>query len=389
MASISIKVFQGKEGFHKIKNDWNRIVDTLKDKHLIHLYEWYKSYIDTVDDNDFNAIFLVMYRNSEPFAIFPIEEHVKNIVGFKFRILQVPHCNDIDMVDFIFEKKNDTEKLMELLIDNLEKYLNHKWDCIYFPNVLENSSIYFSLQKSPINRVTVDKVGECHYLQCGSYETLSNTFSGNFRNQLKKKRNRLSRLGNFEYISIRKKDTIKKAFDDFLEIEASGWKGAIGTAIKPRSKIKRFYENLIDNFSDNDKCEINFLKINNEIVAGSFHLLTDNTFYLLKTGYDNKYSKVSPGVLLQDSVIKKYSNDPAFKTINMISDYKWGISWNPLSMDVFNIIVFNKSVSGLIYYYLIDFLAIKYRRYIKPMLSKYEKHVKRIKKNERTMLNVD
>ena len=106
MSSIIIKVFRGKEGFYDIKSDWHSVVDTLNDKHLIHLYEWYKSYIDTRTDTDFNALFLAAYRNSEPIAIFPLEEHVINIIGLKLRVLQVPHCNDIDIVDFIFDKHN-------------------------------------------------------------------------------------------------------------------------------------------------------------------------------------------------------------------------------------------------------------------------------------------
>jgi len=229
-------------------------------------------------------------------------------------------------------------------------------------------------------------VGESQYLQCESYEQIRQKISKHFRSELNLKGNRLSRLGDVEYISARKKDDLNKEFNDFLELEASGWKGQHGTAIKSNVKDKKFYENLTDNFSDIDSCELSLLTLNNEIIAGSYWLVNDSTVYFLKIGYDKKYSKVSPGVLLLDHDIGKYADDHSINTISLFSDYQWQARWKPSSMDVFNIIIFNKSSFNVFCYSLLKVIVRVYRRCVKPVLWKYEKYVRQAKKNERVFL---
>ncbi len=59
-------------------------------------------------------------------------------------------------------------------------------------------------------------------------ETFS-ALSKNFRGNLRKARNKLAKLEGVEFVSARGPEELASALEVFLDVEASGWKGASGT----------------------------------------------------------------------------------------------------------------------------------------------------------------
>ena len=144
MASIRIEVFRGKKGLYEIKDEWDSIVNNLKHKHIFHLYQWHKSYIETLEDNDSDVYYVLMYRDNTPFAIFPIEMSTINIFGLKFNILRIPYDRDMDIVDFIYNKRESNENLLRLIVDNLKTYILCK-DCIEILDMFMNSEAPYNV----------------------------------------------------------------------------------------------------------------------------------------------------------------------------------------------------------------------------------------------------
>lgn len=314
--------------------------------------QWYKSYVKTLNNNGDNLLFFVMYRENSLAAIFPLETFERPIgrTKMKLRGLKIPHPWDTPFGDFIYEKEAANKQLLNELLANLGKYLSDKWDYIQLPQrVFENSSIWYSIRDDHSAFIHSQKQGGCYYLQAESYDQIREKFSRKFKRNLRQQRNKLSRLGNSEILFLRTKNEINWAFQDFIELEGSGWKGDEGSSIKNNQTFVKFFEELRDNFSEDGQFEIELLRVNNKSVAGLLCLLTDDTVYALKIGYDENYSSVSPGVLLLDEVIQRYSNDASVKTINFMADYASAEPWQPLSMDVFSILICNKSLLGLLY----------------------------------------
>jgi hypothetical protein len=351
-ASVQIKIYRGLEGFNKIENDWNCIVDELNQKSLFHMPQWYKSYINASDDKCANLNFFVMYREEYPIAIFPLETFEKTLwkTRMKLRGLKIPQPWETPFGDFIYEKEEVNKPIINILLNNIESYLGHKWDYIELPeSIFEDSSIWFSLKDDRSALIHSQKQGNCYYLQAKSYEEVKKKFSRNFKKSLRNARNRLNCLGNVEFLFLRAKDDVNWALQDLIKLEGSGWKGKEGTSIKDNQSSIKFFKELRVNFSESEQFEIELLRINNKCIAGLLCIFIDDTAYAMKVGYDEKYSYVSPGVLLLDEVIKRYSNDTTVKTINFMSGYATAERWRPLPMDVFNILIYNKSILGLIY----------------------------------------
>src|SRR6185503_4060861 len=108
--------------------------------------------------------------------------------------------------------------------------------------------------------------------------------SGGQRRHLRKCRKTLEQLGEVEFVCTRDPARLPDYFDQFLSLEASGWKGAQGegTAIKLDPTLVCFYSNLLTAFSASGNCEINLLRVDGRNVAGDFALLANGTWYQLK-----------------------------------------------------------------------------------------------------------
>ena len=351
MNSIEFKCFQGKEEFYKLETDWNIVVDSLSDKTIFHSYEWHKSYIDSIDDNDISIYFLLMYRDNTPIAIFPIERREIIILGFKYRVLRIPdYCQaDHPLFDFIYNKHGCNINIMRHLTNYFNKNNLLSWDCISILNITENSSVYYSIKNNALPSSICVKGKNCYYFKCNDYDEVINRLSKNRKKSLNKSNSKVSKLGNIEYILLKNREELHKAFDGFLKLEASGWKGqqnASGEAIVFNYKEKKFFENLINNFSRIDGFECISLKADNKIIATLLCIKYCNTAYGLKSAYDEEYSKYSPSVVLLFNAFKEYSEDNNTHFFNTLSDAGWVASWKPFMYKGYNYFIFNNSLRG-------------------------------------------
>ncbi len=361
---FSVKIVHGREGLYSLKDEWLEVTNSLRNKRFYHLYQWYKSYLESIGKEDNSIYFILLYKNKILQVIFPLRICKKRISSFKFDVLEIPYHPHINLSDFIMRDEVDVQEVIDILKKSLDKF-GIRWDFIYLPHVLEDSSMvrygkrFFFL---------FEYAGKCDYLQCNSYDEIQKKFSKNFRRNLTKARNKLFEKNNVNLISTRQDGELFGSFEEFIEVEASGWKGERGskTAIKLDPKVTMFYKCLIKNYSEINGCEINLLKINNETIAGQFCLLVDGTKYVLKIGYNESYSNFSPGNILLENLIQRACKDRCTKYINLVTDSKWHSDWKTSSYGVFRIYIFNKTIKGLI-----AFILIKTKQFLRPIYRRY------------------
>jgi hypothetical protein len=74
-------------------------------------------------------------------------------------------------------------------------------------------------------------------------------------------------------------EELRRGFAEFLEIEASGWKGQSGerSAIKLHPDLMRFYESLNIEFAPSRSIVLNCLRIGERPIASQFCLRDEDT----------------------------------------------------------------------------------------------------------------
>ncbi len=87
--------------------------------------------------------------------------------------------------------------------------------------------------------------------------------------------------------------------DACVRLEAEGWKGRNKTAILSDPRTTRFYGSVATMAS----ARLSVISVPNGPIAFALCLLHERRLYLLKTAYDESFSKLSPGLVLHWAII--------------------------------------------------------------------------------------
>ncbi len=353
---FTIVAYRGREGLARIEGDWDRVVRGIERPRFFHLYAWYWSYLDALESDDSAVHFFVVYRDGEPVLVFPLKSGVRVRQGLKLRFLESPRHAHVPRWDCIGAPRRETRGALRALLryltaDRRSSAQQLAWDYVYMQQLLEDScaAAWIECDRPPL--ILLEPAGKGDYIPTGSsYDQIEKNFSQNFRGALRKARNKLRATEAVEFRSSRDRSTLSTFFNEFLDVESSGWKGmqGTGTAIKLSSDLTHFYRNLIDTLCPSGACEINLLRAQGRCIAGQFCLRVGDTYSVLKIGYDESQSRLAPGNMLMEWLLQRLVAEGEVKVLNLVTDAKWHESWKPGSDRVFNAYVFRRTVRGLL-----------------------------------------
>jgi CelD/BcsL family acetyltransferase involved in cellulose biosynthesis len=181
----------------------------------------------------------------------------------------------------------------------------------------------------------------------------------------------LSQESAVEFITAGDTESLSSAFDEFVGVEASGWKGRTGTAIRADRRLMGFYRSLIDGFMPIGGVRINLLRVDGQCIAGQFCLKVDRSLYSLKIGYREDFSRLSPGNMLLEHVLKREFATGDVDAVDLITGAPWQRHWRPQTRKLFTAYAFNRTVRGGMSFRISrakEHLRPTYQRYIKPLL---------------------
>ncbi len=129
--------------------------------------------------------------------------------------------------------------------------------------------------------------------------------------ELRRQRNRLAEHGAVDFAIARTPDEIRTAIETFLKLEASGWKGARGTALAQNEGDARFIRRATAALAATGQCEIVTLRAGETPVAAGIVLRHQDRAFYFKLGIDERFAKFSPGVQLTLDITRHLCADPA------------------------------------------------------------------------------
>ena len=121
---------------------------------------------------------------------------------------------------------------------------------------------------------------------------LQRTVNGRTRKERRRQRRRLEEKGAVTFASA----AGAVALDEFLNLEASGWKGRAGTAAQKHDELHEFMRKAIAGLGGN--ATVHRLLLNGKAVAAAITLRSRDQGWFWKTAYDESVAQFSPGVLL-------------------------------------------------------------------------------------------
>ncbi len=126
------------------------------------------------------------------------------------------------------------------------------------------------------------------------------------RKRLKRARDKLSERGKVELRSFTTGPELNAAVEDFLTIEASGWKGQQGSALACNKNSATFARQAFGASGGKSISRADVLYLDEFPIAVSLSIYTGKTAFTLKCAYDETYRSYSPGLLLELAIIEDF-----------------------------------------------------------------------------------
>jgi CelD/BcsL family acetyltransferase involved in cellulose biosynthesis len=124
--------------------------------------------------------------------------------------------------------------------------------------------------------------------------------------QFNRKRELLAEVGPISFQVTDDEALLAAWADDFIDLEARGWKGREGSAMKLRMNEGIFFRTLVRRGAGRKKVRAYRLSAGQTPVAMRFDLITGGAGFAFKIAYDERYAKLSPGGLLEIEILRDF-----------------------------------------------------------------------------------
>ncbi len=140
---------------------------------------------------------------------------------------------------------------------------------------------------------------------------LENKLSSRTRGKMRTELRRIERQGTVTFETITARDEIDDALEDFLALEAAGWKGRGGTAVSCSPAEIEFLRQTVRNLAACGRVRIDRLRLDGRTLASSIIYLTGDQAWCAKICYDESQAASSPGSQLVMYITSELLADPS------------------------------------------------------------------------------
>jgi hypothetical protein len=135
---------------------------------------------------------------------------------------------------------------------------------------------------------------------------LEEVLSGERRRRLRKHEERLREQGELEYAVLEPDGDVTTWLEDFLRLEASGWKGREGTALQCNEADRNFFLSIMGEAFRRGQLTMMALRLKGQPIAMLSDLCSGSGSFLFKLSFDESFAAFSPGALLELEKIRRF-----------------------------------------------------------------------------------
>jgi CelD/BcsL family acetyltransferase involved in cellulose biosynthesis len=148
---------------------------------------------------------------------------------------------------------------------------------------------------------------------------LEKAVSSSTRKKLRQHRRRLAENGALVSSIATAPADVCKAFEEFLAIEAAGWKGRNGTALLSSPTDAAFMRAAMAGLAENGAVSIHALHLDGKPVSMQIVARAGSAAFTWKTAYDEQFQDYSPGMLLLEDYTAAFLADKTISCVDSCS----------------------------------------------------------------------
>jgi hypothetical protein len=148
---------------------------------------------------------------------------------------------------------------------------------------------------------------------------LENALSGPSRKKLRQHRRRLSEKGTITSEIASESQAVRRALEEFLALEAAGWKGRQGTALLCHDGDAAFMRAALGALSEQGRASFHSLRLDGKPLSMQLVLRAGAAAFTWKTTYDESFQQFSPGMLLLEDYTAALLSDKTIAFVDSCS----------------------------------------------------------------------
>jgi len=345
---IRITILWGRSGLEAIVADRKRLETTLDAGRLANFVDWYTSYLDALCEDCSKVLFCTVRQGDRGVAVVPFRLTSRRTCGIRIPGLELLNEPRMPTGDSIVTDGSDPKGYARLLMDELLRTVRPRPQYIRLVNVLADCPLAPAMADHEGCSSLRERVSGSAWCPVVSEEQFLSRLSKNFARKLRQYRRRLDDAGGAVFSTVAAAAQVASAFEEFLRVESSGWKGEQGTrtALRFDVPLGSFYRVLLSRFADRDRCRIHLMRVGQRVVAAECSITSGESIYLLKIGFDEDYARLSPGIMLLDYVFRHCAGTASIRRLDFTTEMPWMKDWQPLCDDVLDLLVFRRTVRG-------------------------------------------
>lgn len=325
-ATVTIEILSGQSGFASLIDQWNALAGRCA-THFLHFPGWYGAELRNLQAEK-PIYFVALYDSSELFAVLPFERDYLRKGAFKVPILQLFYPNEMGVNDVLSDRPllPYRQLLQAELRRRLPFFAFIRWQC-----VLQNGCARTLLTGAEQPRFT----HASKFIDFSQgFTPFWEAYSSKFRKGLQKKMRKAEEQGALRLWCATSQTDLPLAFEHFLIVEDSGWKGEGGTSIKKQPKKLAYYQHLLDYYGSRNLCQINILYLNDVPIAAHFSVRVGQRLFLLKIGFCEDFAAVSPGYLILYKLVEQSAQQDIITSVSFVTGVNWIDRWHPQHIPV-------------------------------------------------------
>jgi CelD/BcsL family acetyltransferase involved in cellulose biosynthesis len=300
--SISIELVESDQGFKNLRREWKDLLERSLTNTIFLTWEWLYSWWNVYASGKKLNILCVRNENNELVGIAPFFIHEANY--YKIPVVEIAFLGDrvSDRQDLIVDKRYP--QVYKEIVAHM--YDDRRWHTARLEQVPEWSTLVSASFRKQFDEVYGrEEASLLPFIYINSdWETYYKGLSKNFRRDLSKKYNILTREGKWRFINTTNLSNIDEEFEKIFELELASDKAAAGYALFVNDKSRHFHKTFSKYCVDNDWLSISYMELNDRPISYLIGYRYENSFFAYNMAYLSKFYRASPGKLVLHETIK-------------------------------------------------------------------------------------
>lgn len=335
-----VEVVHGREGFSSLRRDWDAVLGSGPFDLPLHHHACVEAWLDAFQPGGRLRVLVARDALGRAAGMAPLLEERTGAAT----TLAAPANLHTPRVEWVLG--DDPQGAVEALWSALRDQL--RWDVLdlrYLQRDGPTSLLVERHARRDHHLVGRYRAVRMPYLALGG-EPRSSKVTSTFAATLRRRMRRLQRHGAVSYRRIDGGEDAERGIEEFLALEASGWKGSAGSAIASDPRTAAFWRGVARAGAREGWLALRALDVEGRPVAMHLGLMHRGVYSMPKVAYDEQFAGCSPGQLLFGEVVAECEARRLTEADLIGADARWKREWAPDYRDVDWLFVYRPGLAG-------------------------------------------